>query len=53
MGFPSTSNGLERANRSLKDDYTLRMKLGLVQFLQKIGESDQLLVKKGKEGALP
>ena len=28
-GFPSTNNGLERANRSLKDDYTLHVKLGL------------------------
>ena len=33
-GFPSTNNGLERANRSLKDDYTMHVKLGLVQFLQ-------------------
>ena len=28
-GFPSTNNGLERANRSLKDDYTMHVKLGL------------------------
>ena len=52
-GFPSTSNGLERANRSLKDDYTMHVKLGLAQFLQKMEKGDQPLVKKGKEGALP
>ena len=38
-GFPSTNNGLERANRSLKDDYTLHVKLGLAQFLKKMEEA--------------
>ena len=38
-GFPSTNNGLERANRSLKDDYTMHVKLGLAQFLQKMEEA--------------
>ena len=28
-GFPSIYNGLERANRCLKDDYTIHVKLGL------------------------
>ena len=52
-GFPSTNNGLERANRSLKDDFTMHVKLGLMQFLQKNGGSDQPLVKEGKEGTFP
>ena len=37
--FPSTNNGLERANRSLKDDYTMHVKLGLAQFLHKMEEA--------------
>ena len=37
--FPSTDNGLERAKRSLKDDYTMHVKLALAQFLQKMEEA--------------
>ena len=38
-GYPSTNNGLERANRTLKDDYTLHVKLGMAQFLKKMEEA--------------
>ena len=38
-GYPSTNNGLERANRTLKDDYTLHVKLGMAEFLKKMEEA--------------
>ena len=45
-GFPSTNNGLERANRSLKDDDTLHVKLGLAEFFKKIEEAITHLSKR-------
>ena len=37
--YLSTNNGLERANRTLKDSYTLHVKLGMAEFLNKMEES--------------
>ena len=51
--FPLTNNSLERANRSLKDDYTIHVKLGLAQFLKKNWRKRLAIGQGRKEGALP
>ena len=37
--YPSTNDGFEIANRNLKDNYTLHIKLGMTEFLKKIEEA--------------
>ena len=37
-GYLSTNNKLDRANKALKDDYTLRVKLGMAE-LNKMEEA--------------
>ena len=38
-GYPSTNSGMERANRTLKDDFTLQVKLDMAEFLKKMEET--------------
>ena len=36
LGYLYTNNRLDRANKTLKDDYTLRVKLGMAELLNKM-----------------